>query len=69
MRLFVPVDPTDAVRAALARAQATLRDAAPKARVDASATRTGSSASLRHQGRTTLEGAANGSAALLLVER
>jgi 2'-5' RNA ligase len=33
MRLFVAVDPTDAVRAALAAAQATLRKAAPRADV------------------------------------
>lgn len=33
MRLFVAVDPTDAVRAALAEAQARLRDAAPRADV------------------------------------
>ena len=33
MRLFVAVDPTDAVRAALARAQATMRDGAPHADV------------------------------------
>ena len=33
MRLFVAVDPTDAVRAALAAAQATLREASPNADV------------------------------------